>query len=351
MNNELYVTLTENSPFASFIFDLDKAVFLYTNPAFRRIAQITGDEVNADFILRMIPPEDKVYLINSFNQLLDEGGEKEVELRLVSKSDEIRWLRLAVVISPQEPRLIIGNVTDITNRVANLNTFKKYANKKNSILTILAHDLLGPLGAAQAAASILASKAAEQKAARLAETIVRVNKQAINLIRDLTDREFMETAEVVLVKTRVNIALKLKEVIEEYQKSEELTKRTFNFYSSSETVFLDIDESKFMQIINNLFSNALKFTENNGVISLQITENVNSVLFSVADNGIGIPEEHHDTLFEKFTPARRKGLHGEPTVGLGLSIVKTIVEWHNGKIWFESRVNEGTTMYFEIPKN
>lgn len=53
------------------------------------------------------------------------------------------------------------------------------------------------------------------------------------------------------------------------------------------------------------------------------------------DNGIGVPEKYHSTLFYKFTKARRPGLRKEPSVGLGMSIVKTIVEWHNGRIWFE----------------
>jgi len=173
--------------------------------------------------------------------------------------------------------------------------------------------------------------------------------QSIALITDLTKREFLETTRVELVKQRINIAEKLRDYMEEAQKSAGMTQRTFNFYSSEESIFIHLDESKFMQIINNLMTNALKFTQDDGIISLTIANQPNSVLFSFSDNGVGIPKEYHSTLFEKFTDARRRGLRGEPTVGLGLSIVKTIVEWHNGKIWFESR-GAGTTFYVEIPR-
>jgi two-component system sensor histidine kinase VicK len=81
-----------------------------------------------------------------------------------------------------------------------------------------------------------------------------------------------------------------------------------------------------------------------------VEEKDSSVVFSVSDNGIGIPEQYHSVLFEKFTTARRKGLQGEPTTGVGMSVVKTIIDWHEGKVWFDSKENEGTTVFFELPK-
>ena len=92
-----------------------------------------------------------------------------------------------------------------------------------------------------------------------------------------------------------------------------------------------------MQVINNLISNSIKFTPDGGEITVSLEEKENTVLITVADTGIGIPEKYHDTLFDKFTRARRPGIKGEPSVGLGMSIIKTIVEWHQGTIWFESQ--------------
>ncbi len=149
---------------------------------------------------------------------------------------------------------------------------------------------------------------------------------------------------------RLNIVKKISEYLEECRKSEASADRVFNLTSSAKSIYIDLDEAKFMQIMNNLVTNALKFTHPGGVIEVDILEKANGVLFSFGDNGIGIPEEFHSELFDKFTRARRKGLNGEPTLGLGLSIVKTIVEWHNGRVWVESQENTGTKFFFELPK-
>jgi two-component system sensor histidine kinase VicK len=234
--------------------------------------------------------------------------------------------------------------------VHNIHSVEKYANKKNSILNMLAHDLRGPLGVVNAVTQILDKEMNDPHLTKRTQTISRIIKQAIDLITNLTDREFLETMEVELARKRIDIATKAAEYIEECRRSEGPAKRSFNFSSSNPTIYLDLDEAKFMQIFNNLITNALKFTKDQGTISLSIEERTDSVLFIFSDDGIGIPEELHSELFEKFTSARRKGLHGEPSIGLGLSIVKTIVEWHKGKIWFESKENSGTTFYIEIPK-
>jgi two-component system sensor histidine kinase VicK len=113
---------------------------------------------------------------------------------------------------------------------------------------------------------------------------------------------------------------------------------------------VEADEVKFMQVINNLISNAIKFTHDGGIITIRIEEKKNLILISIQDNGIGIPEHLQDGLFEKFTKARRPGIKGEPSVGLGMSISKTIVEWHKGRMWFESKEHKGTTFYIELPK-
>ncbi len=106
-------------------------------------------------------------------------------------------------------------------------------------------------------------------------------------------------------------------------------------------------------MITNLISNSIKFTHDDGVITVRVEdkEERGTVLISVADNGIGIPNKYHTSLFDKFIRARRPGLRQEASIGLGMSIIKTIVEWHKGKIWFESKENEGTTFYVQILKS
>ena len=111
-----------------------------------------------------------------------------------------------------------------------------------------------------------------------------------------------------------------------------------------------LDVMKFMQAFNNLISNAIKFTHDQGTIKVTIEDQVSKVLFTVADNGIGIPENLQPALFDKFTSSRREGIKGEKSIGLGMSIIQKIVELHQGRVWFESQEGQGATFYMEVPK-
>jgi two-component system sensor histidine kinase VicK len=106
---------------------------------------------------------------------------------------------------------------------------------------------------------------------------------------------------------------------------------------------------KFLQIVNNLISNAIKFTKENGVIKVDLQQLEKSVLITVADNGIGIPKSMQPVLFKKYTKAGRTGVDGEESVGLGMWIVKSLTEAHNGRVWFESEEDKGSKFYVEIP--
>jgi two-component system, sensor histidine kinase and response regulator len=116
-----------------------------------------------------------------------------------------------------------------------------------------------------------------------------------------------------------------------------------------ETLNTFVDESKLKQVVDNLISNAVKYTPENGSIEVKLEQKNDFVRFSVKDTGHGISSEHLKLLFEKF--ARLPGeTHRSKGTGLGLVIVKAIVEGHGGKVWAESKgVNEGSTFQFEIP--
>jgi two-component system, OmpR family, sensor histidine kinase VicK len=351
MSEDLYRTIAEQSPNANFVFDLDAKQLVYVNHAFKVLTGVDNENLSAPAMLKLVHPEDREHLISNFRQLLDGVNKPTIEFRLQMNGNDEKWIRLTpFLFSPDSGKSIVAYASDVTADLHNLHTMKKYANKKNSVLSILSHDLRGPLGIANNVTQVLNRKVEDPQLVELIKTVSKILSQCIDLIGDLTGREFLETTGVELVKQRINIAVKLKEYMEEAQKSVALTKRTFNFSSSDESIFINLDESKFMQIINNLITNSLKFTKDDGIISLSVKEQHYSVLFTFSDNGIGIPKQFHASIFDKFTEARRKGLKGEPTVGLGLSIVKLIVEWHKGKIWFESEEGQGSTFYIEIPK-
>lgn len=348
------LALAELSKQGIFSFDNGSKKFIYVNPAFRKHLQLEDSQMSVSAIDLLFHPEDAAFVRQSYRELIETGGKKSIEFRLILPDNTVKSVRIEAfntVISGNR-HVIIGMMEDITAFKEHNETLNKFSNKKNSILNILSHDLLGPLGTIQNLSAIINKKftsAEHRELYRFVSSIEKISRNSVNLIRNLLTQEFLESADAELVLRRTNIVKPLQESLREYKSSEETVKRTFNFSASDDTIMLDIDETKLLQALNNLISNALKFTHENGIIDVSVHQEDSSVILKVADNGIGIPKEHHARLFERFTTARRPGLQGESSHGLGMSIIKTIVEWHHGEIWFETEENVGTTFFIRLP--
>lgn len=120
----------------------------------------------------------------------------------------------------------------------------------------------------------------------------------------------------------------------------------------ADDVYLSCDEQRILQVLDNLVNNAIKATKDankNRVIEVSVTKREDHVLFSVKDNGVGIPEDKQHELFKKFYQIDKSLTRQAGGSGLGLTISKGIVESHAGKIWFESKPGAGSTFYFSIP--
>ncbi len=113
---------------------------------------------------------------------------------------------------------------------------------------------------------------------------------------------------------------------------------------------LYVDREKIWRVISNLITNAIKFSPVGEAIRIKLIQKKDHIQISIADHGIGIPDEMKDKVFNMFTDAKRPGTIGEKSFGLGLSICKQIIENHNGRIWFESKPWKGTTFYISLPK-
>ncbi len=314
-----------------------------------------GGTVNASSLLKMIHAEDRQYVIETYQKLLDGEDSYEIEFRITLPDQGERWVCLTHFLLGKAPgeKRIIGYTEDITASKEYNDYLKKFANKKDSVLHILAHDLAGPLAMIQSLSGALAQQAKPYGSHELdefIELIGRTSAHGVSLIQDFTNHEFLETTGVDLIKRRANIVARFAEIMEQYQLSGRKIAKTFYFLPSRKEIYMKFDDVKLMQAVNNLISNAIKFTPEGGIITVSLEDKKETVLIKVEDNGVGIPKKFYATLFDKFTNARRPGLNGETTTGLGMSIIKTIVEWHKGSIWFESEVNVGTTFYIELPK-
>lgn len=353
-HNHLF-SLAELSDQIVFSFDPETQTFLYLNPAANRIFQISDTNNQSNQVLEKIHPEDAGYLAIIYKKFLKKGGQTDAEFRIMLPDKPERWISVfACLLNKEKKPVIVGYGQDISHFKEHFKTLNKFASKKNAVLNILSHDLTGPLGSIQLITELLSRKVQsysdEKEITNMIGWINSITKKSIQLIQEFVKQEFLESAGAALIKRRTNLVEIFKTAVEEYIRSWKEMKLDIRFVHSLDVLYINIDETKFMQVLHNLISNSIKFTPDGGQITITLQDQEKTVLITVQDTGIGIPEKYHAELFEKFTKARRNGLRGEQTVGLGMSVIKTIVEWHKGIIWFESAEDKGTTFYIELVK-
>jgi two-component system sensor histidine kinase VicK len=349
--------IAERSMDGFFLYHLKTAHFSYVNTALEEIIGLSRQRMNEDLpgLRACVHPEDLPTLQKGYERLLSSAFRQSVEIRIRMSDHTEKWLLLTayLIMQEQERYSIAGFASDITQQKENEIIANKYSAHKNAILEMLAHDLGGPLGAVKALASHLLEQGREKGLKEIeepAQLIKQTAERSIHLIHELLEQEYLESSETGLQKQRVELIEQIEFHLEGFRRLDITMEKVFELVSTSPTVWVVIDQTKFLQVISNLVSNAAKFTPEDGHITVRVTEQPESIRLSVEDNGIGIPADLQPFVFDRFTKARRPGLRGEETVGLGLSIVKRIVELHQGRVWLESTEHQGARVHIEIPR-
>ncbi|WP_400193050.1 ATP-binding protein [Hymenobacter sp. B81] len=349
--------VVENLRQVFFVYDLVARRLHYVNAAYEAV--LGGRRAQAaqelPALLARLHPDDRDYAAECFAKLSQGRLHEAVEVRLLHPDGQLQWLCLNAALHPQPDggQLLSGLVEDVTAAKEYARNAERFNNKKNSTLEILSHDLAGPLGVIHSAAAEVRARTqhlSDPSLHELLRIIEQTCRESTDLIHDFVDHEFLESVNVELRRERVNLVERVGITIDNYRRQQQQLNLRFTLQAHPEAIYLSIDENKLMQVFNNLIGNAIKFTPAGGHIAVTLHEHPGHVLITVADTGIGIPGELQSGLFEKFTRARRPGLRGEKTTGLGMSIIKTIVELHQGRIWLESEAGQGATFFIELPR-
>ncbi|WP_053058239.1 sensor histidine kinase KdpD [Pedobacter sp. BMA] len=347
----ILAAVQKNDPVICVVFNDADGNILYRNPGFIQFFDKMAQSKAIREISALIHQDDYTYVKQSYER--NKTGEQQsyIEFRLVFEH-QIFFLRMNLRFDDIDGTSVaIAYLEDRSVEKKHIDYLQEFANKKNAALSILSHDLAGPLGVIQMMSDMLISHKdleSNLQIEKMLNLISRSSKKGIAMIQDLIKKEFLESIGVEMVRSRVNLVDRMNQLFEEYKSGEQMLNIDFTFEVESDEIYAEVDESKFIQVINNLVSNSLKFTPDGGRITVRITENEQILTISVSDTGIGIPKQFHADLFKKFNPAGRSGLKGEPSVGLGMSTIKTILDWHQAEIWFESEEGKGTTFYISL---
>mgnify|MGYP001627420224 CR=1 FL=1 len=246
----------------------------------------------------------------------------------------------------------------ITDRKTNEEALKRSAElleasntTKDMLFSIIAHDLRSPFMSLLGLSEIIADRSYELNIDQLREMGQSMNdtaKMSFDLLEDLLDWSRVQRGIITPKKEPIDVEIMLNGLKELTSDSLKKKRLSLEINCSGELKFYS-DRHILQSILRNLISNAIKFSERDSSIGIEVTANQNNVLFVVADHGIGIPIEMMPKLFVIDDTKRRKGTDGERSTGLGLVVANDLINLLNGKLWAQPNGEKGTRFYCEIP--
>ncbi|HEC69144.1 MAG TPA: PAS domain S-box protein [Candidatus Omnitrophica bacterium] len=312
------------------------------NPAAEKLLGVDKKDKLGKSLLEGVKKEQLVSLVKG----VPDKEEKEIEL--VSQDDETKKiLRASTAVIENEKGQTVGMVSvlsDITKQ-------KELDQLKSQFIANVSHELRTPLVAIDKSISLLLSKAVGSLSKEQEEflSIARRNlKRLTNLINDLLDMSKLEAKRMALNKRLSSIEEVVREAVSSFQhwadtKSIKLIQEVREGLPQ-----VNIDPDRVLQVLNNLLSNALKFTPEGGEVKVSSFLEEDALKVIVQDTGAGIPQKDLPRVFDKFYQASFRTSEVTGT-GLGLSIAKEIIELHGGKIWVESQEGKGAKFIFILP--
>jgi len=178
------------------------------------------------------------------------------------------------------------------------------------------------------------------------------SEHMIRLVEDMLDTSRLELRKLKINKSKLKIQEIAAKVLAELGRLAGLKEQTISFTTEGELGEIEVDERRIKQVFNNLLTNAIKYTPDRGKIDVLIKDEPDQVRILISDNGIGIAKKDQKKIFQKFFVGSGSSLTRESgRMGLGLAIAKGIVEAHEGSIWVESEIGQGSTFVFTLPKS
>ncbi|MFC1492952.1 ATP-binding protein [candidate division KSB1 bacterium] len=299
-----------------------------------------------DYQVKVDRKDEIGILAKSFNQMTEElkksrkkieGWNKVLEFRVMKRTEELSRKNLELKKYSNE----------LQNAVEELTTLDK---SKDVFLALVSHELRTPLSSIVAYTEVLLDDMADTKEEEkeYLNIIKNESDRLTRLINDVLDISKMEAGRMPFdFRTHELNGMINSSVTGLTSLANKKDIVIFNNLENSD-ILVNVDADKIIQVISNLISNAIKFSPDNASIIISGKENKNMVEIAVADKGIGIRKKDFEKVFDKFRQIEDVKHHSEGT-GLGMPISKLIIENHNGKIWFDSKINKGTTFYFTLP--
>ncbi len=249
---------------------------------------------------------------------------------------------------------IVTHYVGIQQEVTNLKRDEELIDQTNAMyaarLQTVSHDLRNPLQAISIIVSVLEKQRDHLSDDMFAHRLASL-KKAVQRMNDIISKilQASDAPDMALDSEKVDFCLKLEAVLEEYAEVAVQKRLSLRYAPPNQTYFVKADRVAVIEVLDNLISNAIKYSPPHKTVDVRLSQVGDVVRCEIADEGQGFSEEDKKRLFQPFATLSAKPTGGESSIGLGLSIVKRLMDKMNGSIRCESEFGKGATMIIELP--
>ena len=359
-SQDKYFSLYNSAPIGYFTLDRNGTI-LEANATGVGLFGIEKSKLLMTSFTQLISPDSQDRFYFHCRKLFKTAARQYCELLLLGKNSIPFYAQLESIILPDENGELNQHqviVIDITERkraeekVREVETLKEIERLRTELLANISHELRTPLTSIKGFSTMLLDyyERLNQKEKReFLKTIDLAADRLLELIDQLLDMSQLETGILTIENKPTDISSLIQDVVREAQVRSDGHRLQMDMPGNLPR--LDIDARRIRQVMENLISNAVKYSKENTEIKIVARRDIHELMISVADQGIGISPEELPRVFDRFFRSRKSQVQVLKGVGLGLCICKKLIEAQGGKIWIESEEGRGTTCYFTLPIN
>ena len=342
----IYQTVLSNTADFNYVFDLEGR-FTYINKALLDLWGKTFEEaVGKNFFELDYSPELAQRLQDQIQHVIatKESLRDETPYTSAIGTHVYEYIFKPVIGESGAVEAVAGSTRDITE-------FKEANRRKDEFLAMLAHELRNPLAPISNAIHIMRSHSVSEKIREEAALLVdRQITQMTHLLNDLLDVSRVTLGKIELRPQRIALLEIINMAVESVQPLIEDKTQTLTCKLPPSPIWLHADKTRLSQVFSNLLNNAAKYTDKNGHIEIEAMEDNLGVTINITDNGIGIPADIQPTIFDLFAQVDSSMERAQGGLGIGLTLVKNLVEMHKGKVTvFSAGKGKGSSFTVRLP--
>lgn len=316
-----------------------------------RSGQILGRdpemEIPFEAVIDQVRSDFQTFVREAVSTSMENGEAFNIEYPITDlREGKERWVRSVGKLIKSET----GHGSYLTGVLADITEQKKDEQRKNDFIGMVSHELKTPLTSLNAYLQILQGVAQKSQDSFSLHALERASKQVSKMtvmINGFLNLSRLESGKIQIDKQRFDLASLIRDV--EKETTEQISTHQLVF-EPVETAFVVADPDKISQVVNNLISNAVKYSAPGSTVQIACLKDQDKVIVSVRDQGMGIRKEDLSSLFDRYHRVNNQQTQTIAGFGVGLYICSEIIQRHDGKIWVESEFGNGSAFYFSLAR-